>query len=800
MMNRTLDRSKPKDKFIIETLLPYLVEHIEESNSKGTTINQISSMYVFHYRTSEGIKIGSLREPGISWYFDKNTQKQVVSSGGYRILDDSVLSEKQAANFRKTLSEYCGITEFSDHAVIKDLLEKMSMETDYTSRWWTYAYDVFKLWRKEDFNSSLEKATEGMDNNKFLFLTDVYPENLKQRLLENDVFSDIKETSFKTCFWNLMKSHSDEKKAIDVLIRMGVPHTFVVDGKVNVHLLKYFAKVSENNDYPVESWEKTFTQCELSHDIMLQIYREDEDALFKLATDSDINAGMVVKNIMGAYVPLSWDLFFASDELEINNGEEDGLEENKDLCTDVYLESLHINGKEYYFDLLSGLENVHEYSEVCEAADYYNFGVDCEIVEFYKWIWLYSHHDELVENILYFFTDDDGERVTVPESDVEFVLSVLACDHISDAGYLFDINLDAERCFSNADVINKISSQFSDIYCNVSADLEWFDVSDYLPQIIAAVNSVSNIQRIAADPIWDHVYLVDGEPDYYDDIYVRCKLFDDVYEDVLLIWNSSDEDSYIRALAKYVSEQYNTEVAVACAEAFDWKAEYLQLAKKIHEFISETEPIKKENEVYGYIADMADVLTFGEEKQIWMNLYEQREKIVQQQVGKMPINLENWRTFLAAKYNGRCQVCGNKTATGAQNAHFFTYRISKESQSKLANMSSNMFCLCPSCHGEMQYGLYMGKNMSEILEKAKLYFEYYAGKCDSGEMEENYESLVAELADDSGELKGFSKPIICDVIVNGKERKMAFSWEHFIRLAFILADAVDLEIKMKNEC
>ena len=799
MMNRTLDRSNPKDKFIIETLLPYLVEHIEESNSKETIISQISSMYVFPYRTNEGIKIGSLREPGTSWYFDKNNQKQLVSSGGYRILDDSVLPEKQAANFRKTFSEYCGITEFSDHAVIKDLLEKMSMETDYTSRWWTYAYDVFKLWRKEDFNSSLKKATEGMDNNKFLFLTDVYPENLKQRLLENDVFSDIKETSFKTCFWNLMKSCSDEEKAIDVLIGMGVPHTFVVDGWVNTHLLKYFEKVSENSDHPVESREKAFAECELSHDIMLQIYREDKDALVKIAKDVNVNSGIFVRNIMGAYVPLSWDLFFASDELEINNSEEDDLEEDKDLGIDSDLESLHINGKEYSLDLLSRLENVHEYSEVCEAAGYYNLGVDCEVVEFYKWIWLYSHHDELIKNILYFFTDDDGERVTVPEADKKFVLSVLECCDISDAGYLFDINFDAESCFSNADVINKISRQFSDIYCSVSADLKEFNVSDYLPQILEAVNSVSNIQ-IAADSIWKNVYLVDGEPDDYADIYVRCKLFDGGYEDVLLIWNSSDKDSYIRALAKYVSEKYNTEVVVACAEAFDWKAEYLQLAKKIREFISETEPIKKENEVYGYIADMADVLTYGEEKQIWMNLIEQREKIIQQQVGKMPINLENWRTFLAAKYNGRCQVCGNKTATGAQNAHFFTYRISKESQSKLANMNSNMFCLCPSCHGEMQYGSYMGKNMREILEKAKLYFEYYASKSDSGEMEENYDSLVAELADDSGELRGFSKPIICDVIINGKERKMTFSWEHFIRLAFILADAVYLDNEVKNEC
>ena len=60
MMNRLLDPKNPKDKFIIETLLPYLVDHIEESEFKRETADQISSMYVFPYRTSEGTKLGSL--------------------------------------------------------------------------------------------------------------------------------------------------------------------------------------------------------------------------------------------------------------------------------------------------------------------------------------------------------------------------------------------------------------------------------------------------------------------------------------------------------------------------------------------------------------------------------------------------------------------------------------------------------------------------------------------------------------------------------------------------------------------
>jgi len=154
MMNRLMDSKNPKDKFIIDTLLPYLVEHIEKS--KRETVDQISSMYVFPYRTSEGTKLGSLKEPGISWYFDKNKEKKTFSSGGYRIIDDSVMSAKNAADFRKTFHEYCEISEFSDYAVIKDLLERMSEEIDYTSQWCTYAYDVFTLWHKEDFKRSSE--------------------------------------------------------------------------------------------------------------------------------------------------------------------------------------------------------------------------------------------------------------------------------------------------------------------------------------------------------------------------------------------------------------------------------------------------------------------------------------------------------------------------------------------------------------------------------------------------------------------------------------------------------------------
>ena len=107
-MNRLLDKSNKKDKFIIDTLLPYLVKHMEESEYDDA-VEQIVSMYVFPYKTEQGTRVGSLREPGISWYFSKDDKSDIKSSGSYRVFDLSVLSDNQATEFRKLFREYCDI-------------------------------------------------------------------------------------------------------------------------------------------------------------------------------------------------------------------------------------------------------------------------------------------------------------------------------------------------------------------------------------------------------------------------------------------------------------------------------------------------------------------------------------------------------------------------------------------------------------------------------------------------------------------------------------------------------------------
>ena len=85
----------------------------------------------------------------------------------------------------------------------------------------------------------------------------------------------------------------------------------------------------------------------------------------------------------------------------------------------------------------------------------------------------------------------------------------------------------------------------------------------------------------------------------------------------------------------------------------------------------------------------------------------------------------------------------------------------------------------------------MGKDMSSLVDLAKEYSNHIQQAIDSGEFEDNFPSTVGELADDDIDIEGFYRPIICDVVVNGEMRHMAFSWEHFMRLAFMFSDDRD---------
>ena len=112
----------------------------------------------------------------------------------------------------------------------------------------------------------------------------------------------------------------------------------------------------------------------------------------------------------------------------------------------------------------------------------------------------------------------------------------------------------------------------------------------------------------------------------------------------------------------------------------------------------------------------------------------------------------------------------------------------KQHQSALADMIPNLFCVCPSCHGNLQYSAKV-RDLSSIFKKAKLYVTKYT-EYEQEDYDDEQESAISELVKESSK-QGFQRedvrnPVECPVKVNGEQKTMVFSWEHFIRLAFVL--------------
>ena len=225
-MNKVFNKENKKDKFIMDHLLPYLMRHIEENDDEETT-ESVAAMFIFPYRAENGgIRIGSLKEPGINWYFAPQGDEKSLSSGSYRIVAESTLKSEQVKRLRQIFLANGLIAEFSDAAVIKDLLRQMSKETEYTEYWWTCAYDIFKLWKPDAFNDNMTEATESMNNNSFLFVSDYMGDILKDDLIRHGVFKDIKTPASKKSFWDKIPNH-EKKKAEMLLKQLGVPSSFV---------------------------------------------------------------------------------------------------------------------------------------------------------------------------------------------------------------------------------------------------------------------------------------------------------------------------------------------------------------------------------------------------------------------------------------------------------------------------------------------------------------------------------------------------------------------------------------------
>ncbi len=809
-MNKNYDEKNKKDLFI-KVLLPYLLGHVERCNDRDSAVKEMASLKIFPYKSDDGVKLGSLNEPGTAWYFVNSNSHDEIRADSYRVFADELFEKPYADIIKNKLRDYELAADFSDAVVIRHLLERMSEEDSYSEIWWSCAYDILKIWNQDEFNYKLSKATSNISNNKFLFLEEYCDDYLKALLQKYKVFEDIRDDRANKFFWSKLPA-SEKGKALMLLKEMGVPCTFTRDGFVSEHIIRFAKETRYIASFPVTKGDAEFERCMLSHKLFMErIQGEDRDALIRAIKDENANAGIVVKNIKGEFVPLSWDLYYSECDYQEADSEND-LPDNADAIDDLNdYEYLHVSVREYDKDLLSTISRVHEFSEVDKDANEYEFGKDYDAISFYKWVWEYSQHYELVNCVLNFYTDDISSNNTVAGADTQFVLEVINSSKYTEAdfheAFRFDIIVDPETAFHKRDIINAISRNFSGIYCMVSGKKSRKNVKEYVDIVIKNTYTSNDIKKdIKSNSIWDNVCIVEGNEDSYAGIYVTGKTnYFSKYQDALFLWPSSDPSGYIRAIAIYIRDKFTVDVASELVDDIDWKMEYVNLVRNIRANLAFSTDTKTIEDVYRYNVTLSDIKDFGEEKRIWLGLKQRRDKFMSFEVGDASIKISSHRDFLSAKYSGRCQLCGGRIEMGEQRNYFWTYRIVKEKDNLLANSRSNLFCLCPSCHGEMQYGRYMGQNLYDVVEKAKQYSDYIEKMIESGELEDDMPCLVQEFAVEGNYNSGdeensegytpdrFTDPIVCSVVVGGKQRNMVFSWEHFMRLAFIFSHYNDFD-------
>lgn len=804
-MDRQFKSDNAKDRFAVEHVVPFLLERIRREEDSKRIVDLATSMCVFPFKTRRGTRLGCLNEPGVSWYFARDDDKSATSTKSYRILDTRVLKKEDANSFKELFGRLDLISEYSEAVVINGLIDRMSMESDYTTVWWECAYDVFGLWKRDKSRVILADATKSIESNAFFFQDDCCPSDLREQLIRFGIYRDIKDGISKRYFWDRLPRGGEEKAAA-LLIEMGVPSTFVTNDEVSPRILTLITSIAETVDFDIELGERDRELCDLCHRLIFERVYEESDTAFQQMvsrTDSGHQGGIPVLNVRGSYVPLSFDLFYADDDILGEQPQKnlnlfgttidellDPRKKRTPITVTASFAHLHIDAKKYKARVLKAMSSVHNFKEVHKPFSEYslgNAGTRGGAANFYKWVWNRSQNEELAHNILRHYSGDGFCRPTIPEADIQLVLDALDVLRDGDSTCSFEIVMGAGEAFDEAKLLNRIPRAFPGVLVVIYGEFQEFDPHKYLEAVLeAATIDYATRRSIRADDIWENAYLTSGTLNDYAETYLQARIFtSQSRKRSLFFWPSYSEDSYTTAVARYIDDTYGTTIADAIALDTDWKEQYRNLVAGIRWFLNEYHETTQVEEVYGNVAALDDVKTFGEEKRIWQELQRKRNEYYS---GSVPGHNAP-RAYLSSTYQGRCQLCGGRTAMGVQRSYYWTFRIVKESENALANLPSNIFCLCPACHGELQYGSFMGKDMSSLVKLAKEYSSHIQRIIDSNEFDDGFPSAVEELANDEIEIEGFHRPIVCKVVVNGTPRDMAFSWEHFMRLAFMFSNA-----------
>ena len=803
-MSQKQDVIDNKIRFAKESLLPFFLRQLNKEqipkHDKEIIVDKMAVMSIFPYITEEGIKYGKLEEPGISWYYcDDQKGEEIHSTGSYRIIASSEYTSDLFWQLRLVFgAEGSGyLQKYSNKVVVEDLVKKMGKEKHYSKAWWSYACDAFEKWDpKSDPGSGYQNATKGIQEAYFLYDDDKVKPEFQALMARFNVYKDIRKTTGYSSYIEQNKEGAKkEQDKIRFLKYLGVPSSFIERGIFGTNSLTAPVRaLLESIDkivYPVSNTDgNNYERCKLAEYILLhEIYEEDRYFTTKLIEDRNLTQKIPVLNIKGQYVRASQCLFYFGDY-------------DMPFVPDHSLNHMLVD-KAYNLDLKQHLAN--EIESVRRYEDY-SLSYVAEL-PFYKWVWQYTQNDALVQSVLLCFDKlkkisisdsafafDVLENVCIKETDSEGNEVIILKSRNSLPYIEFTIHTTVEKIIQYRNLLNALYGNRGVRVFITLSDSGLEKAGSWIEGVKKRiVDSSYNTNReaffkIDKDPMWNNIYTINS-PDMENETYgqylavhyINSKRI--LQDNMIIVVKNRNENSYITALCAYIRDYLGI---ILTGVTINWNEQYKALSEGVRDFLMEKKPLVTDEKISFMTSDMADMKTLGIELATWEQIQKQKENILKNRVTDS--DFDKWKQFLDSKYHGRCQLCGNRTVSGVDQAYTWTYRMVKKRDNSLANMECNMFCLCPSCHGEMSYG-FRGRDLTKVLETARDYTMQLTECLEEGPDDiEEAPSIISEFADYQNDYEGFHAPVICDVIVNGEERQMKFSWEHFLHISFLLTE------------
>jgi hypothetical protein len=817
-MDTIYDKNSKKSDFAVKSLLPYYIREIKDTvdvSKKRKMEDDVSGLKIFPYKSDGVIRLGSLQQSGTHWYYrEKNSQTPVVRSENYRIIADELFDNSTLQNFRELFGNdgagYIGI--YNNEMVISSMIEDMSRETSYSDTWWNEAENLYRLWDKKDPGERYKDACKNIDTDFILLEESLCDKKHQQLLFKYQVYKDLTQTKgFKEYVSSIGKSNYED--GMRFLKYLGVKRTayFYENDRTGAittdkGICDFFKKVHEQVVFPVkENGEWQYEAAELSSYIFFYLLdgaNEDYyDRANRLAQSLD-GRGIAVRNVNQEFVELSNDLFYVSGTY--SEKMQDIFEEMA-VTAENRLNRLIVDLQQ---EIVPSLYHMNDLSEVESYADYDFAGLKISKMDFYKWIWhfkeLLHKKNSVINDVLSWYTSQGRSEV----SDTSFVIDVVETawqNGLYLGNYHFRVYSETETLFDNANAIDRIlldDENFPILFTPQNSTS--FSAEGIKEHIINRVTDMLKYEGISTElydsikdgDFWNHIYTgpgniainEDDEDDTESKMYVliECRNAKKKHGKGILVHADNEEDAII-GLGQFIHDRYRVTIPDLVT---NWKESFTNIIDGISYFINKKCELHNESDLVNAIPNMADVQTFGEEKKIWIQLNEMSNALLSDKRARVYFG----RDFLFSKYSGRCQLCGKRTARkNFQDAHCYTFRMVKEHENPaMFEIAANLFCVCPSCHGALQWGEFMGRDLSDIARKAKEYICIYNENVEE-DLDDDEASVISMFADTKKGKEGFKAPIICNVIVNGQKREMAFSWEHFIWIAFILNEKAVLQ-------